>query len=75
MIAMIPQRSIAIMTRERAHIKGPEVRRLAEGIIDAHVPEIAATKPMDARLEANPVPAGAPSLLIHRDADDRSPPP
>jgi len=37
MKAMIPHHSIAIMTSERAHIKDPELRRLADGIIDAQV--------------------------------------
>lgn len=41
MKAMIPHHSIAIMTSERAHIRDPEVRRLADGIIDAQVREIA----------------------------------
>lgn len=40
MKAMIPHHSIAIMTSERAHIKDPEVRKLADGIIDAQVREI-----------------------------------
>ena len=44
MKAMIPHHSIAIMTSERAHIKDPEVRKLADGIIDAQVREIAQMK-------------------------------
>lgn len=35
MKAMIPHHSIAIMTSERAHIRDPEVRTLADRIIDA----------------------------------------
>lgn len=52
MKAMIPHHSIAIMTSKRAHIRDPEVRRLADGIIDAQVREIAEMKRMIARLEA-----------------------
>jgi hypothetical protein len=75
MKAMIPHHSIAIMTSERAHIKDPEVRKLADGIIDAQVREIAEMKTMIARLEANPVPAGAPDLPSYRDADRPQPQP
>jgi uncharacterized protein (DUF305 family) len=56
MKAMIPHHSIAIMTSERAHIKDPEVRKLADGIIDAQVREIAEMKAHIARLETNPPP-------------------
>ncbi|MGK2912507.1 MAG: DUF305 domain-containing protein, partial [Sphingobium sp.] len=56
MKAMIPHHSIAIMTSERAHIKDPEVRKLADGIIDAQVREITDMKRMIARLEAHPTP-------------------
>lgn len=73
MKAMIPHHSIAIMTSERAHIKDPEVRRLADGIIDAQVREIAEMKQMIARLEARPVPAGAKDLPSYRDRG--APPP
>ncbi len=41
MRAMIPHHSIAIMTSKRATIKDPEVRKLADGIIEAQVREIA----------------------------------
>ena len=67
MKAMIPHHSIAIMTSERAHIKDPEVRRLADGIIDAQVREIAQMKKLIARLEDHPVPAGAADLPSYRD--------
>ncbi|WP_323810864.1 DUF305 domain-containing protein [Sphingobium baderi] len=67
MKAMIPHHSIAIMTSERAHIKDPAVRRLADGIIDAQVREIAQMKQMIARLEAHPVPDGAKDLSSYRD--------
>lgn len=73
MRAMIPHHSIAIMTSERAHIRDPEVRKLADGIIDAQVREIAQMKAMIARLEANPVPDGAPDLPDYREAN-RPPP-
>lgn len=35
MNAMIPHHSIAIMTSERAYIRDPRMRKLADGIIDA----------------------------------------
>lgn len=62
MKAMIPHHSIAIMTSERAHIRDPEVRKLADGIIEAQLREIGQMKTMIARLEADPVPAKAPEL-------------
>ncbi|WP_198147543.1 DUF305 domain-containing protein [Sphingobium chungbukense] len=67
MKAMIPHHSIAIMTSERAHIRDPEVRRLADGIIDAQVREIAQMKEMIARLEAHPVADDAKDLPSYRD--------
>lgn len=66
MKAMIPHHSIAILTSERAHIKDPEVRKLADGIIDAQVREIVQMKRLIARLEANPSSADAPDLLSYR---------
>jgi hypothetical protein len=60
--AMIPHHSIAIMTSERAHIRDPAVRRLADGIIEAQVREIAMMQTYIARLQANPVPDNAPDL-------------
>ena len=75
MKAMIPHHSIAIMTSERAHIKDPEVRRLADGIIDAQVREIAQMKKMIARLEAHPSPAEALDLPSYRDNGTPPPPP
>ncbi len=62
MKAMIPHHSIAIMTSRRAHIRDPEVRKLADGIIEAQVREIGEMQQMIARLEANPVPANAADL-------------
>jgi len=44
MKAMIPHHSIAIMTSERAHIRDPRVRKLADGIIEAQVREIGEMK-------------------------------
>jgi hypothetical protein len=62
MKAMIPHHSIAILTSERAHIRDPDVRRLADGIIEAQKREIAEMKQMIARLEANPLSTSAPEL-------------
>ncbi|WP_347340354.1 DUF305 domain-containing protein [Phenylobacterium glaciei] len=75
MKAMIPHHSIAIMTSERAHIKDPEVRKLADGIIDAQIREIAEMDRMIARLEAKPTPANAPNLPSYRDRHVPPPPP
>lgn len=44
MKAMIPHHSSAIMTSENADIKDPEVRKLADGIIEAQKKEIAEMK-------------------------------
>ncbi len=62
MRAMIPHHSIAILTSERSHIRDPRVRKLADGIIEAQVREIAEMKQLIADLEANPVPANASDL-------------
>ena len=62
MKAMIPHHSIAIMTSERAHIRDPRVRKLADGIIEAQVKEIAEMKQLIADLGRNAPPAGAPNL-------------
>lgn len=75
MKAMIPHHSIAIMTSERAHIRDPEVRKLADGIIDAQVREIAQMKKLIARLEAQPVAADAPDLPSYRAKGVPPPPP
>lgn len=53
MKAMIPHHSIAILTSERADIKDPEVRKLADDIIEAQRKEIGEMKAMIKRLEAN----------------------
>ncbi len=75
MTAMIPHHSIAIMTSDRAHIKDPEVRKLADGIIDAQVREIAQMKRAIARLEAHPTADDAPDLPSYRDKQVAPPPP
>jgi hypothetical protein len=74
MKAMIPHHSIAIMTSERAHIRDPEVRKLADGIIDAQVREIEEMKRLIARLQKRPPPADTPDLPSYR-ARNASPPP
>ena len=51
MEAMIPHHSIAILTSERADIKDPEVKKLAEEIIKAQRREIEEMKQMIERLE------------------------
>jgi hypothetical protein len=75
MKAMIPHHSIAILTSERAHIKDPKVRELADGIIDAQVREIIQMQNYISRLEAHPVPAGAPDLPSYRARGAKPPPP
>jgi hypothetical protein len=62
MKAMIPHHSIAIMTSTRAHIRDPRVRKLADGIIEAQVREIAEMKQLIADLKQKPVPLDAPDL-------------
>ncbi len=66
MKAMIPHHSIAIMTSERAHIRDPRVRKLADGIIEAQVREIGEMKQLIADLEAHPVADNAPDLPSYR---------
>lgn len=75
MKAMIPHHSIAIMTSERAHIRDPQVRLLADRIIDAQIREIAEMKRHIARLEAHPLPADAPDLPSYRDRNAAPPAP
>ena len=62
MKAMIPHHSIAILTSERAQIRDPRVRRLADAIIEAQVREIAEMRRLVADLGQTPVPADAPLL-------------
>ena len=51
MKAMIPHHSIAILTSKRAHITDPRVRKLADGIIETQLREIAEMKALIADLE------------------------
>ena len=51
MKAMIPHHSIAIMVSERADIKDPEVRQLADSIISAQKRDISQMKRMLHRLQ------------------------
>ncbi|MFD2784183.1 DUF305 domain-containing protein [Hymenobacter rubripertinctus] len=51
MKAMIPHHSIAIMVSKRADIKDPEVRKLADAIIEAQEREIKQMQQMLARLK------------------------
>ncbi|MDY0781216.1 DUF305 domain-containing protein [Tenacibaculum sp. IB213877] len=53
MKAMIPHHSIAILTSNRADLKDPEVKKLANEIIKAQEKEIAEMKKMIKRLENN----------------------
>jgi len=62
MKAMIPHHSIAIMTSERAHIRDPRVRKLADDIIEAQVREIGEMEHLVAELEQKPLPSSAPDL-------------
>lgn len=66
MSAMIPHHSIAIMTSERAHIRDPRVRKLADGIIRAQVKEIGEMKDLIADLRQHPAAANAPDLPSYR---------
>ena len=52
MKAMIPHHSIAILTSERATIRDPEVRQLADGITKTQKREIAEMKQLIKKLEA-----------------------
>ncbi|GAA6132988.1 DUF305 domain-containing protein [Halopseudomonas sabulinigri] len=73
MSAMIPHHSIAIMTSERARIRDPRVRDLADGIIKAQVREIAEMKALIAELKAQPVPENAPVLPTYRQHGEAHP--
>ena len=52
MKAMIPHHSIAIMTSERANMRDPRVRKLADKIIEAQRREIGEMKDLIADLES-----------------------
>lgn len=75
MRAMIPHHSIAILTSERAHIRDPRVRDLADRIIDAQVREIGEMKALIAELERRPVAPDAPDLPSYRDRGAQPPEP
>jgi uncharacterized protein (DUF305 family) len=62
MKAMIPHHSIAIMTSERAHIRDPRVRKLADGIIHTQVKEIGEMKHLIWQLQHHPTPANAADI-------------
>jgi hypothetical protein len=63
MKAMIPHHSIAIMTSERAHIRDPRTRDLAEAIITAQRREIAEMRYLIAQIEADGVRAASDSVV------------
>jgi hypothetical protein len=67
MKAMIPHHSIAVMTSERAHIRDPRVRKLADDIIEAQLREIGEMKQLISELQAKP-PAEAAKDLPARPA-------
>lgn len=71
MQAMIPHHSIAIMTSERAHIKDPRVRKLADGIIDAQVREIKEMNGLIKDLRQHPPSSQSPDLRPPTDGRDR----
>lgn len=73
MKAMIPHHSIAVLTSERAHIRDPRVRRLADEIIEAQVREIGEMKQLIAEIERNPPPDDAQDIPSYRDKG--TPPP
>lgn len=66
MKAMIPHHSIAIMTSERAHIRDPRVRSLADRIIEAQVREIDEMKALIVDLQRNPPADNLPGLPSYR---------
>lgn len=66
MKAMIPHHSIAVMTSERARIRDPRVRELADRILSAQLREIDEMKALVADLEKHPTRSGAPDLLSYR---------
>lgn len=75
MKAMIPHHSIAIMTSERARIRDPRTRRLADRIIEAQVREIAEMERLIDELERDPPPANAAVLEDYRARGAPPPPP
>jgi hypothetical protein len=75
MKAMIPHHSIAILTSERAHIRDPRVRLLADRIIEAQVREIDEMKALIVDLQRNPPPDNSPDLPSYRKRGAPPPPP
>lgn len=73
--AMIPHHSIAIMTSERARLRDPQVRALADGVLDAQLREIEQMKRAVARLKATPPSKDAPILASYRARHAAPPPP
>ncbi|PZR30922.1 MAG: DUF305 domain-containing protein [Caulobacter segnis] len=73
--AMIPHHSIAIMTSERARLRDPQTRALADGILDAQLREIEQMKQAVARLKAAPPSKDAPVLASYRARHAAPPPP
>jgi hypothetical protein len=62
MEAMIPHHSIAVLTSERATIRDPRVRKLADGIISAQVREIGEMEALVRDLRQHPPSAASPAL-------------
>ena len=66
MEAMVPRHSIAIMTSERANIRDPRVRRLADQIIEVQVREIEEMRGFIAAPKREPTAADAPNIPPRR---------
>lgn len=66
MKAMVPHHSIAILTSERAQIRDPRVRHLADGIIRAQVKEIGEMEKLIDDLGRNPPSDGSAVLPSYR---------
>ena len=66
MEAMVPRHSIAIMTSDRAHIRDPRVRRLADQIIEVQVREIEEMRGFIAAPKGEPTAADAPNIPPRR---------
>jgi len=73
MKAMIPHHSIAIMTSERAHIKDPRVRTLADKIIEAQVKEISEMEQLVTDLQSNPISDNTPDLKPKQGVGEHAP--
>lgn len=71
MKAMIPHHSIAILTSERAKIRDPRVRALADEIIASQTREIAEMERLITDLERTPVPEGAEVLPARTPAPEQ----